>query len=195
MTENQAAEKPQKLQITFRGRRYDAKPFSGIKILPFAKAMGLITEDGDYIDMMNQDPETKDAMARAMIRSLAEPQNHHRIAYSLKQMVPGLPAEACDYQVVTSENGSSSVRVTLDMEHGELFELLGQLRGADEFEKSKGDKKAPALKPLRFGNLPPEGSIVREPEQRRSETAIAGLSAGAIAALKESGVDLSPAGL
>lgn len=169
------------MQVEFRGRKYKASPFEGIKILPFAKALGLITESGEFPDFQNAAEAERQDMARAMIRSLAEPGNHHRVAYSLKQMIPELPPESCNYQIMIHESGMSEAKVTLDLHQEELFSLLEQLQRKPQ---------APAEP-----EKPAESAIAVVVGNERKTPPGTGFSPGVLAALQEQGVDLSPLGL
>lgn len=141
------------MQVTLRDRTFSAKTYSGIKILPLAKAMGISEMFADNPEGMKSladlPPEKQQEMAMAIVRSLGEPANHHRVAYSLKQLIPDLPTDMVDYRIEIREDGTRQEHVVLDLESEELLAILSQV------QQPPAPPKVERPKPQGFAAQPP----------------------------------------
>ncbi|MBD2076232.1 hypothetical protein H6F86_20595 [Phormidium sp. FACHB-592] len=118
------------MQIKLRDRTYEANDLTGLKIIPLASVLGMDAK-GQPIDLSTMREAERATYAALVLQRLSEPSNHHRIAYSLKAIVPDIDPDLCSYELVLLPNGSRQELVTLDLELEELINVFAQLQGVE----------------------------------------------------------------
>lgn len=106
--------------ITIKGKQYTAD-IDGLKVIPLATVMGL---DDRGVPLTTDTENFSDLLLRRM----GEPINHHKIAYSLRAIVPDLPINLADYRCSVRSDGTREEFGTLGLGVMEIVEIFAQLQ-------------------------------------------------------------------
>lgn len=106
--------------ITIKGKQYTAD-IDGLKVIPLATVMGL----DDRGTPLTTDTE---GFSDLLLRRMGEPINHHKIAYSLRAIVPDLPINLADYRCIVRSDGTREEFGTLGLGVMEIVEIFAQLQ-------------------------------------------------------------------
>lgn len=131
------------IKISIQGQTYQVPPISGIKLIPFLSALGLNYDDVNG-GARAKASEDKEAFARKVMQSLADPLNHYKVAFSITQIIPGIDPELAAFRIV-EQDGVREQRFTLNLETSDLLQILQVVTLQVEQDAAAAKASSPAI--------------------------------------------------
>lgn len=139
--------------ISIRGTDYPVLPVSEVTLIPLLSVL----EAGSTSDLTQALQGDKAQYAQTVVQRLAEPSFHHRIAYTIKAMVPTIDPALVDYKLILNTDGTREEKCTLTLNTTtELVPLIGI--ALEQVNQSRSESQPPqpapaAATPRGFGDL------------------------------------------